>query len=116
MACLNLGQPMNIYIYRSLNVSEKKIIGLTALFLLMAAITIWITLPKTDSECLATSGKAELSSITFAPECVQKIIDSITFAAQISHIIKGTMLTLILFFAIALIASFVAWINRRPNS
>ena len=107
---------MNFYIYRDLTVGEKRAIALTIIFVLIATIAIFMTMPHPESDCLVIHGRTDLRTITIKTSCLEQVLASIAFAAQISHVLKGALLATASFSGIFCLVKFLLWVNRRPSS
>lgn len=109
---------MNFYIYRKLTVSEKRSIAFFLGLLLTAIILTAITMPQPDSECILESSATVGTSVvlTIKQKCVNHLIESITFASQIKHILTSAICFIFIYLIIYFVDKFFTWVNKRPNS
>ncbi len=108
---------MNFYMYRSLNVGEKRTIATFLFLLLLAIIVIALTMPHPEKDCLVEAVTADGSAITLSikKECASKLVESITFASQIRHVFNGAISFTFLYLIIYFGNRFLSWVNKRPN-
>ncbi|MEE4666421.1 hypothetical protein V2J91_12420 [Pseudomonas alliivorans] len=106
---------MNFYIYRDLNVEEKKAIAFFMLFSLMSIILIAVTLPENSNDCLKSVPHGRDIAIIIKQECASKIMNAIDFSSQLRHIAIGAMASIFVYLVIFHIFKFCTWVKRRPN-
>jgi hypothetical protein len=106
---------MNLYIYRKLTVAEKKTIMYSVVFVFFALILILATMPETEKECLIKTATPEVASITVRPGCLEMIVNSMLLMSQISHVIKLSLSSIVIYLIMLFVVKFARWVNRSSS-